>query len=232
MIQESKLSSNSRAPSIQNITTVRKDRRQGQGGGLLNLIHKSINFSRRPDSPETLAEPHLEELTITAKLGDKELIITNVYIPLARSCAGGYLPFLDHLMMTTLIPGDFNAHHLACYSSSTDTRDNILENMISDSNFDILIWDSPTRLPSNANPSFPDVSLALDSLITSINWQTKTNLGSGHLPILISLRMDPNINHIPRRTSFNLKKANWDIYPKDIEIKLRKRRLPTNCQKG
>ena len=53
VIQESKLSSNSKTPSIQNFTTVRKDRRQGQGGGLLTLIHKLINFSRKPESPET-----------------------------------------------------------------------------------------------------------------------------------------------------------------------------------
>ena len=39
VIQESKLSPNSKTPSIQNCTTVRKDRRQGQGGGLLTLIH-------------------------------------------------------------------------------------------------------------------------------------------------------------------------------------------------
>ena len=72
---------NSRTPNIQNFTTVRKDRDQGQGGGLLTLIHKSKNFSRRPDSPNTLADPHLEELTITAKQGNTDLIIKNVYIP-------------------------------------------------------------------------------------------------------------------------------------------------------
>ena len=71
VIQESNLSSNSMTPSIQNFTTVRKERRQGQGGGLLTLIHKSINFSRKPESPETLVEPHLEELTITDTLGNK-----------------------------------------------------------------------------------------------------------------------------------------------------------------
>ena len=43
VIQESKFSSNSMTPSIQNFTTVRKDRCQGQGGGLLTLIHKSID---------------------------------------------------------------------------------------------------------------------------------------------------------------------------------------------
>ena len=84
----------------------------------------------------------------------------------------------------------------------------------------------------NANPSSPDVSLASASLITSTNWQTKTNLGSNHLPILISLQMDHTINPIPHRTSFNLKKANWDRYSKEIEDKLSKRRLPSNCQKG
>ena len=137
-------------------------------------------------------------------------------------------------MMTTdtLILGDFNAHHSAWYSSSTDTRGTLLENVVSGSNFGILNWDSPTRLPGNANPSSPDVSLASSSLITSTNWQTKTNLGSDHLPILISLQMDHTINPIPHRTSFNLKKANWDRYSREIEDKLSKRRLPSNCQKG
>ena len=72
VIQESKLTLHSRMPNIQNFITVRKYRDQGQGGGLLTLIHKSINFSRRPDSPDTLADPHLEELTITAKLGNTD----------------------------------------------------------------------------------------------------------------------------------------------------------------
>ena len=129
----------------------------------------------------------------------------------------------------TIILGDFNAHHSAWYSSSTDTRGNILDSMI----YGSLNWDSPTRLPTNANQSSPDASLASVSLITSTNWQTKTtNLDSDHLPIIISLRMDPTINPIPHRTSFNLKKTNWDRYRKEIEDKLSKRRLQTNCQKG
>ena len=101
VMQESKLTLNSRTPNIQNFTIVRKDRHQGQGGGLLTLIHKSINLSQRPESPETLADPHLEELTITAELAKTELIITNVYIPPASSCTGGYNQSLDHLVMTT-----------------------------------------------------------------------------------------------------------------------------------
>ena len=50
----------------------------------------------------------------------------------------------------------------------------MLESMVSGSNFVILNWDSPTRLPCNANPSSPDVSLASASLITSTNSEQKT----------------------------------------------------------
>ena len=169
VIQESKLSYNSKHAELH----YRTDRCQGQGSGLLTLIHKSINFSGKPESPETLVEPHLKELTITATVGDTELIITNVYIPPASSCTEGYLPSLDHMMKTTdtLILGGFNAHHSVWHSSSTDTRGTLLENVVSGSNFGILNWDSPTSLPGNANPSSPDISLASTSLITSTNWQ-------------------------------------------------------------
>ena len=100
---------------------------------------------------------------------------------------------------------------------------------MSGSNYGILNWDSPTRLPGNANPSSP---LALASLITSTNWQTKMNLGSDHLPILISLQIDVTITPIQHRTSINMKKANWDRYSREMEDKLSKGRLPTDFQKG
>ena len=108
----------------------------------------------------------------------------------------------------------------------------MLESMVSGSNFGILNWDSPTRLPGNANPSSPDISLSSASLITSTNWQTKTNLGSDHLPILISLQMYVTITPIQHRTSINLKRENWGRYSREIEDRLSKRQLPTDCQKG
>ena len=40
------------------------------GGGLLIFIHRSITFSKQPLSPEALSDPHLEELTIKADIGN------------------------------------------------------------------------------------------------------------------------------------------------------------------
>ena len=113
VIQKSKLSPKSKNPCIGNYTTVRKDRPHGQGGGLLIFIHISIIFSKHPSSPESLSEPHMEELSIQAKLENTKLIISNVYIPPASSCNNGYQSSIEHLLTTpdTLILGDFNAHH-------------------------------------------------------------------------------------------------------------------------
>ena len=232
-IQESKLTSKSRNPRIKNFTTVRRDRPQGQGGGLLIFIHKSINFHQQLQSQETLSDLHLEELTISAKLGNTELIISNIYIPPTSSCTAGYQPSIDHLMTTpdTLILGDFNTHHSSWHATSTDTRGKNLAYSICNSDFGILNWDTPTRLPSNTTPSSPDVSLASSSLITSTNWNTITTLASDHLPILIRLQTSVSVTPASHRTYVNLKKANWASFTQEIEDKLSNRLLPSDCQK-
>ena len=167
MIQEPKLSPKSKNPCIQNYTTVRKDRSHGQGGGLLIFIHRSITFSKQPSSPESLSDPHLEEISIKAELGNTKLIISNVYIQPASSCSNGYHSSIEHLMKTpdTLVLGDFNAHHPSWYSRSTDTRGRKMAGSINGSDYGIRNWDSPTRVPPNAEPSSPDVSLASASLM-------------------------------------------------------------------
>ena len=207
VIQELKLSPKFKNPSIQNYTTVRKDRSHGQGGGLLIFIHRLITFSKQPSSPESLSDPHMEELSIKAELRNTKLIISNVYILPSSSCNNGYYSPIEHLLMTphTLILGDFNAHHPSWYSRSTDSRGRKMTDSINASDYGILNWDSPTRVPPNTEPSSPDVSLASASLITSCSWQTLSTLSSDHLPILIGLQMKTSSNPGLCRTYVNLK---------------------------
>ena len=202
VIQESKLSPKSKNPCLQNYTTVRKDRSHGQGGGLLIFIHRSITFSKQPSSPESLSDPNLEEFSIKAELGNKKLIISNVYIPPASSCSIWYHSSIEHLLTTsdTLILGDFNAHHLSWYSRSTDTRGRKIADSINGYDYGILNWDSPTRVPQNAEPSSPDVSLASAYIITSCSWQTLSTFSSDNLPILIRLQIKTPSNPGLRRT--------------------------------
>ena len=90
LIRESKLSSKSKNPCIRNYATVHKDRPYGNGGRLLVFIHQSIPFSKQQSSPEALSNPHLEELSIKADIGNTKLIISNIYMPPANSCSNGY----------------------------------------------------------------------------------------------------------------------------------------------
>ena len=201
----SRLSSKSKNPCIRNYTTIRRDRRHGHGGGLLVFIHESITFSKQPSSPDALSNHYLEELTIKADIGNTKLIFANIYIPPASSCSNGYQSLIEHLLTTphTLILGDFNARHPSWYS---DTRGKRMDDSINGSNFGILNWDSPTRVPPNAEPSSSDVSLASTSLITSCSWQTLSTLSLDHLPILIRLQMKTTSTPGLRRTYVNPKK--------------------------
>ena len=90
-------------------------------------------------------------------MDNTELLITNVYIPPARSCNGCYSPPLDHMLTGTnsLVLGDFNAHHSLWHSGTTDTIGNQAADSIRFSSFAVLNTDS---LPRNANSSSPDVS--------------------------------------------------------------------------
>ena len=106
-----------------------------------------------------------------------------------------------------------------------------MDDSINRSNFGILNWDSPTRVPPNAEPSSPDDSLASTSLITSCSWQTLSTLSSDHLPILIRLQTKMTTTPGLRRTYVNLKKDNWDRYRQEVEGALSKRSLPTDCQR-
>ena len=120
-------------------------------------------------------------------------------------CLQSYVVFIHVIIYYVMFLTNKRILNLeSCYSNSTDSGGTMLESMVSRSNFGILNWDSLTRLPGNANPSSPDVSLTPASLITSTNWQTKMELGSYHLPILISFQMDVTINPIQDRSSIHL----------------------------
>ena len=233
VIQESKLTPKSKNPCIQNYTTVRKDRPHGQCGGLLIFIHRSVTFSKQPSSAESLYDPHLEELAIEAEIGNTKLIISKIYISPASSCSNGYQSSIEHLLTTkdSLILGDFNAHHPSWYSGSTDNIGRNMDDSINGSDHGIFNWDTPTRVPPNAEPSSPDVSLASASVITSCSWQTLSTLSSDHLPILIRLQMNTTPKPGPRQTYVNLKKANWDRYRPEVESAMSKHSLPTDCQR-
>ena len=71
--------------------------------------------------------------------------------------------------------------------------------------------DTPALLHrSSGSRSSPDISFAPSSLARSCSWEVLQDLGSDHLPILLSIPLSPvyHLNEYP--PSFNFQKARWD----------------------
>ena len=73
--------------------------------------------------------------------------------------------------------------------------------------------DTPTLLHrSSGSRSFPNISFAPSSLALRIllPWEVLQDLGSDHLPILLSIPLSPVFFPNERPSSFNFQKARWD----------------------
>ena len=71
--------------------------------------------------------------------------------------------------------------------------------------------DAPTLLHrSSGSRSSPDISFAPSTLAFSCSWEVLQNLGSDHLPILLSIPLFPVFRPNERPPSINFQKAHWD----------------------
>ena len=111
------------------------------------------------------------------------------------------------------ILGDFHCHHPLWDSKGTsDPRgEEVFDWVIS---YDLLPLndpDTPTLLHRySGSRSSPDISFAPSTLPFSCSWEVLQDLGSDHLPILLSIPLSPVFRPNERPPSFNFQKARWD----------------------
>ncbi len=222
VLQETKLGKKSTNPTIPNFTLVRKDRTSDKGGGLATYIHKSLLFMKLPDIP---TDGHTE--TLGVKVGDTNIL--NVYIPPVTSCVTGFKPNIPALLPPgdALVLGDFNAHDSLWHSNIQDTRGAEIADEIGNSSYCVLNENLPTRVPTNGQPTSPDISLASTSIVNSTEWKTKTCLGSDHLPIIIKIKTSINPIKSDFRNYINFNKADWEKFTKITEQEVLKLPDPT-----
>ena len=78
--------------------------------------------------------------------------------------------------------------------------------------------DTPTLFHRSFGSHFsPDISFALSSLAFSCSWEVLQDLGSDHLPILLSIPFSPVFRPNKRPPSFNFQKARWDSFASYID---------------
>ena len=111
------------------------------------------------------------------------------------------------------ILGDFNCHHPLWHSRGTSNLhgEEVFDWVISSDLLPLNDPDTPTLLHrSSDGRSSPDISFAPSTLAFSCSWEVLQDLGSDHLPILLSVPLSPVFRPNERPPSFNFQKARWD----------------------
>ena len=72
--------------------------------------------------------------------------------------------------------------------------------------------DKPTLLHCSTGSRSSDICFAPSSLAFSCSWEVLKDLGSGHLPILLTVYYSPVFYPNERPPSFNFQKARWDDF--------------------
>ena len=122
--------------------------------------------------------------------------------------ADSFSPSIFSSSRNLFILGDFNCHHPLWDSRGTsDPRGEEVFDWVIYSN--LLPLNDPGT-PTVLHRSSPDISFAPSSLALSCSWEVLQDLGSDHLPILLSVPLSPVFRPNERPPSFNFQNARWD----------------------
>ena len=119
------------------------------------------------------------------------------------------------------ILGDFNCHHPLWDSrvTSDPRREEVFDWVISSDLLPLNDPDTPTLFHrSSGSRSSPDVFFAPSSLALSCSWEVLQDLGSDHLPILLSVPLSLVYRPNERPSSFNFQKACWDGFASYFDL--------------
>ena len=194
MIQETKLCSKDKVPSIIGYATVRNDRGEGRGGGLITFIKDDIPYTII-EHTQAVQNSLLEILMIQLNSSSLKLMIcANLYCPPTRGEMHGRELFTSELPAdkNTIIGGDLNAHsHMWDEWQPEDNLGQEIEDWMMEKNFAIANDGSATRFNAcTGGSSSPDVTLLHDSWIDKVDRTTidcTQCTGSDHLPTLINI---------------------------------------------
>lgn len=185
---------------------VRKDRVSRNAGGVVTYVRQGLKYAVL-DRPEAI-----EGAIIRLATPNRQLVICNVYLPPgsglsdeAKAVFGRLFEYDD-----CIIVGDLNARSVLWGSQTTDSRGDMIEQLITVHDYVALNNGQPTRFGGpNGTESHLDVSLATHRLAMKCRWSLLNDtMGSDHCPVLVT------VDEAPCRESSNVPK--WRLAKADV----------------
>lgn len=218
LIQESHLKPSDKL-NIKNYKSCRCDFTENlrASGGVLTLIHENIL------ADEINLASNLQLVTIKIQSNIlPQITICNLYIPEHFNLKTEDLDqILDQIRPPYIIAGDFNAHHPIWGSLNISRRGNIIEQFVlRNPNVTLLNDGHPTHITlANGNLSAIDLTFSSSCIATKLNWEVHDDLNfSDHFPIKTSLNISQNQEYSQDRVIWNVKRANWPNFEKELKI--------------
>ena len=222
-IQESNLNSSSSSFRIPRFSALRSDRTHSQSGilssntmhasgGVVIFVRQGLSFFELSTSSLSFLYPYSDYVGINISLNNSSSVsFLNVYAPPIRPSptdgrTDSFYPSIFPSSRNLFILGDFNCHHsLWDLRVTSDPRgEEVFDWVISSDFLPINDPDAPTLLHrSSGSRSSHDISFAPFSLAFSCFWEVLQDLGSDHLPILLSIPLSPVFRPNERPPSFN-----------------------------
>ena len=165
-------------------------------------------------------------VTISTKLTNHTLYITNCYMDITTSCPPPLLTkLLDHCKTNNhriLVSADTNAHHTAWGNKYTNARGTNLLNLISAYDLEWANDTSKHTWKRNAQSSIIDLTLTSPNATKLTNWTTVPHFTtSDHELITFGLELNDKKFKYKNLTIFkNRSKCNWELFKQKIKKKL------------
>ena len=112
-------------------------------------------------------------------------------------------------------------------SGVADKRGKVLENWLAVKNMTHINHGTPTHTAGTA----PDTSFVSPGLLDKMEWKTVNELGSDHIPIILTYQDDiSRVNEKPKY-KWRLKDANWEAFAREVEAQIPSHYIRKNVNK-
>ena len=179
-------------------------------GGVVIFFRQGLSFSELSTTSLSSLDPYSDYVGVNISLNKSSSVsFLNVYAPPIRSSptdgrTDSFSPSILPSSRNLFILGDFNCHHPLWDSRGTsDPRgEEVFDWVISSNLLPLNDPDTPTLLHrSSGSRSSPDISFGPSTLAFFCSWEVLQDLGSDHLPILLSIPLSlvfrPNERPLP-----------------------------------
>lgn len=203
---------------IQGYITIRRDRHQGNGGGVATFIKQGIGYKT------VEVDREIEVVVVEIWEGSRCIRIINFYNPCDRLSKDILESIGGNGSQKTVWCGDFNAHSSIWGSAKTDYNGEIIEDMLDWGRLVCINDGSHTRIDLyKGRHSALDLTIVSESLASKCEWKVliQSTIGSDHFPICSKVGVDIEQRVGERMLRWRFKSADWDKYKELCESKMK-----------